>query len=86
MSWDAYVLLATEEIRLAGAGSPQVTRRLKAALTDLRSVAPADRIDVLDHQLERLSAAVELALDDEQDVELALVADAKGIGAADARG
>ncbi len=41
MSWEAYVHLAFDEIRLAGAGSPQVTRRLKAALTDLRSIAPA---------------------------------------------
>ena len=32
MSWEAYVHLAFDEIRLAGAGSPQVTRRLKAAL------------------------------------------------------
>ena len=41
MSWEAYVHLAFDEIRLAGAGSPQVTRRLKAALTDLKSVAPS---------------------------------------------
>ena len=33
MSWEAYVHLAFDEIRLAGAGSPQVTRRLKAALS-----------------------------------------------------
>ena len=46
LDWDAYVLLATEEIRLAGAGSPQVTRRLKAALTDSgRSCLRSDRCD-----------------------------------------
>ena len=33
--------LAFDEIRMAGARSPQVTRRLVAALEDLRSVAPA---------------------------------------------
>ncbi len=32
MSWEDYVHLAFDEIRLAGAGSPQVTRRLRAAL------------------------------------------------------
>jgi hypothetical protein len=32
-----------DEVRLAGAGSPQVTRRLCAALQDLKSVAPPDR-------------------------------------------
>ena len=52
MNWEDYVHLAFDEIRMAGAGSPQVARRLKAALTDLKSVAPADRIPILDHQLE----------------------------------
>jgi uncharacterized membrane protein len=82
MSWEAYVLLASEEIRLAGAGSPQVTRRLKAALTDLRSIAPPERVGVIDRQLELLAAAVESAMDDERDVEMGLAADRKGIGAA----
>ncbi|MBA3841417.1 MAG: DUF2254 domain-containing protein [Actinobacteria bacterium] len=80
-SWDAYVLLATEEIRLAGAGSPQISRRLVAALTDLKSVAPPERRAVLDRQLRRLRAAAEAALDAE-DVEFSLTADPKGIGAA----
>ena len=31
MDWDAYVHLAFDEIRLVGAGSPQVSRRLIAA-------------------------------------------------------
>jgi uncharacterized membrane protein len=82
MSWDAYVLLASEEIRLAGTGSPQVTRRLKAALTDLRSIAPPERVGVLDRQLELLTAAAETALDDERDVDLALTADRQGLGVA----
>lgn len=82
MSWEAYVLLATEEIRLAGAGSPQITRRLKAALTDLRSIAPPERVGVIDRQLEALAAAAETALDGEGDVELALAGDRRGIGAA----
>ena len=82
MSWDAYVLLASEEIRLAGAGSPQVTRRLKAALVDLRSIAPPERVGVLDRQLELLTAAAETALDDERDVDLALTADRQGLGVA----
>jgi uncharacterized membrane protein len=80
MSWEAYVLLASEEIRLAGAGSPQVTRRLKAALKDLRSIAPPERVDVIDRQLERLAAAAERAMD--HDVSMALADDPKGIGAA----
>ena len=82
MSWEAYVHLAFDEIRMAGAGSPQVSRRLRAALDDLRAIAPADRLDVLDEQLELLAAATERAMDDERDVELALHADREGIGAA----
>jgi uncharacterized membrane protein len=82
MSWEAYVLLATEEIRLAGAASPQVTRRLKAALVDLRSIAPPERVNVIDRQLERLATAVETAMDHERDAEVALADDRKGIGAA----
>jgi uncharacterized membrane protein len=81
LNWEAYVLLATDEIRLAGAGSPQVTRRLKSALIDLRSIAPPERVDVLDRQLERLRISAEAALDNE-DVEFALTDDRKGIGAA----
>ena len=72
MTWEAYVHLAFDEIRLAGAGSPQVSRRLKAALTDLRSIAPPERVAILDLQLELLAAATETAMDDERDVEMAL--------------
>ena len=82
MSWDAYVHLAFDEIRMAGAGSPQVSRRLKAALVDLRSIAPPERIEILDRQLELLVAATEAAMDDERDVEMALREDREGIGAA----
>jgi uncharacterized membrane protein len=82
MSWDAYVHLAFDEIRLAGAGSPQVSRRLKAALTDLRSIAPPERVGVIDDQLELLVAATESSMDDERDVEMALTEDREGIGAA----
>ena len=82
MTWEAYVHLAFDEIRLAGAGSPQVSRRLKAALTDLRSIAPPERVGILDHQLELLVTATETAMDDERDVEMALRDDQRGIGAA----
>ena len=82
MSWEAYVHLAFNEIRLAGAGSPQVARRLKAALTDLKSVAPPDRIEILDLQLDLLTTATEASLSDDRDVALALNDDREGIGAA----
>ena len=44
MDWDAFVNLAFDEIRMAGAQSPQVTRRLTEALDDLETVAPPERL------------------------------------------
>lgn len=67
---------------MAGAGSPQVSRRLMAALTDLRSIAPAERVGVIDHQLELLAASAATAMDDRRDVQMALRPDREGIGAA----
>lgn len=57
-SWEDYVLLATEEITLAGAGSPPVARRLQAALSDLYDVALDERKPILERRLEALEAAV----------------------------
>ena len=80
MSWDGYVRLAFDELRLAGAGSPQVARRLRAALQDVLTVAPPDRRPPLEHQLDLLDAGVRRAFEDDADVRTALVADLQGIG------
>ena len=82
MSWDAYVRLAFDEIRLAGAGAPRLARRMKDALLDLRSIAPPDRVGILDHELELLATATERQIDDEQDSDAALDDDRERIGAA----
>ncbi|MDQ6874524.1 MAG: DUF2254 domain-containing protein [Actinomycetota bacterium] len=80
MDWDAYVHLAFDEIRMAGAGSPQVARRLRASLLDLKTVAPEDRLPVLDEQLELLSSSTAGAMYDARDVEMASRGDRQGIG------
>jgi uncharacterized membrane protein len=80
LSWEGYVRLAFDELRLAGAGSPQVTRRMRAALEDLRAIAPPERRPALDRQVERLQAAVARAYEDEEDARDALVPDQQGIG------
>jgi uncharacterized membrane protein len=85
MSWDDYVHLAFDEIRLAGIGSPQVTRRLRAALLDLRSIAPDDRRRVLDEQLELLSSGITNEMDARADQLLSQTSDG-GSGAAVATG
>ncbi len=80
MSWEGYVRLAFDELRLAGAGSPQVARRLRAALEDLRTVASPERRPPLNRQLRLLNEAVRRAYDDAADVDAALVPDMQGIG------
>ena len=80
MSWEGYIRLAFDELRLAGAGSPQVARRLRAALEDLRTVASPERRPPLDRQLELLAEAVRRAYSDDADVDAALVPDMQGIG------
>jgi uncharacterized membrane protein len=80
MEWDALVHLAFDEVRLAGAESPPVTRRLRAALDDLRSVAPRDRQAALELQLELLASSTASAGDDHRDVAFAQRSDGQGIG------
>ena len=82
MTWENYVHLSFDEIRMVGAGSPQVSRRLVAALADLRRVALPERIEVLDEQLELLRAATVEAMNDDRDVRQALDPDREGLGAA----
>jgi uncharacterized membrane protein len=80
MQWDDYVRLAFEEIRLAGARSPQITRRLIAALRDLQTVAPPDRQAPLERQLELLRSGPDRSDDDAVDGQTMLAADAQGLG------
>ena len=80
MDWDAYVHLAFDEIRLAGAQSPQVTRRLSAALADLENMVPPDRLPAIRRQQESLVSTVSDAVPDSDDAAFALVADRQGIG------
>ena len=73
--------LAFDEIRLAGAGSPHVTRRLRAALVDLRAAVPDVRRPIIEEELELLRAGTRSAFENDRDAELALSGDAEGIGA-----
>ena len=80
LGWDGYVRLAFDELRLVGAAQPQVARRLKAALEDLKTVAPLERQPALDRQLDLLKELVGQQFDDEQDISASLIADQQGIG------
>jgi len=81
MTWEGYVVLAFEEIRTKGQGSVQTTRRLKAALDDLLTVAPPDRRPPLERQLELLEAG-EADSDAPRNDQGTIAADMQGIGSA----
>src|SRR5690606_15096866 len=80
MTWEDYVHLAFDEIRIAGAGSPQIARRLRAALEDLLNVAPEERKACLQEQLDLLKAGVEEAITDARDRRHLSQGDRSGIG------
>lgn len=82
MDWSAYVRLGFEELRLSGATSPQVARRMRAALEDLVDHVPSDRRQPLEEQLELLADATSSRIDDRRDLAFAQDADPQGIGAA----
>lgn len=79
MTWEGYVRLACDELRLAGITSPQVPRRMRAALKDLKVIAPPERYPPLDHQLALLTAAGKRGYDDDDDVRALLTADQQSI-------
>jgi uncharacterized membrane protein len=80
MTWEDYVHLAFDEIRIAGAGSPQVARRLHAALADLLEVAPRERKGPLQEQLDLLLAGARDAIAEESDRIYSSRGDRSGIG------
>jgi uncharacterized membrane protein len=85
LDWEAYVHLAFDEVRLAGAASPQVARRLRAALDDLAEVAPADRRPALHRQRALLEEALHQSSRQPADIQFAMAPDRQGIGAAASR-
>jgi hypothetical protein len=80
LSWDGYVRLAFDELRLVGSGQPQLTRRLCAALEDLKTVAPPEQQPPLDRQLGLLKKLVSQSLEVEEDIRASLRGDQQGIG------
>lgn len=83
-TWDELVNLAFDEIRQYGCTALQITRRLRAALEDLQTVARADYQAVLREQVELLDRAVARSFVDAVDRARAGVADEQGLGDDDA--
>jgi uncharacterized membrane protein len=81
-TWRDYLEVGVSEIRLYGAASPQVCRRLRALLVDLeRTVLPQNRAAVTEQRL-LLERAVQDSFTDPDLRQLALVEDRQGIGGA----
>lgn len=78
--WVDLVDLGFTEIRGAAVGSPQVTRRLAAALDDLWRTAPAGRKGALARHRTLLEQAVERTVSSRDDRDFALAPDRQGIG------
>ena len=74
--------LGVTEIRVYGADSPQVARRLRALLLNLADMVPDICREAVDAQLARLDAAVSVAYADPIERAHALQADRLGIGGA----
>jgi uncharacterized membrane protein len=82
-SWEDVLDLAFEEIRLYGAGSIQICRRLRAVLDDLLASTPAERHAAIEAQLRRLDDAVRSKFPDGSTGQAtAMTADPTGLGLA----
>jgi len=79
-AWADFLTLAFEEIRMYGATSVQVMRRMRAVVTDLIATLPAERQAPLRHYQERLDATIARSFADDAEKMEASVADRQGLG------
>jgi uncharacterized membrane protein len=80
-TWEEYLALAFDEIRLYGATTLQVLRRMRSALLDLSGSLPdRERIASVGKYVDHLAAMVEQSDLDQIDRALALRADPQGLG------
>ena len=81
LNWEDFVHLAIAEIRICGAESLQVARRIKAMIENLIMTLQPSRHPPLIAELEALEQAVERAYAMPKDRAMASVADSQGLGA-----
>ena len=78
--WEDFVSLAVTEIRLYGAGSMQVPRRLRAMLENLIQILPSVRAPALREELNLLDRSAQRGFSDHEDQVRAETADYQGVG------
>ncbi len=80
-NWEDYLALAFDEIRVFGATSVQVLRRLRSALRGLAElVGESERASGVQRYLEQVDAAIEHSTFDERDRAAARQEDPQGLG------
>jgi len=79
-NWEEFVHLAFSEIRSCGANNLQVVRRLRAMIENLVQTLPAHRHAALLQQLALLDREIEKHFTYPEELALARVADAQGLG------
>jgi uncharacterized membrane protein len=79
-TWDEFIALGFTEIRQYGATSPQVCRRLRAALEGLRANAGGERQKAIAAEMARLDASVDRNFADPEARAFARESDRQGIG------
>jgi uncharacterized membrane protein len=79
-NWEEYVHLAFSEIRSCGSNNLQVVRRLRAMIENLVQTLPAHRHAALLQQLALLDREIEKHFTYPEELALARVADAQGLG------
>jgi uncharacterized membrane protein len=79
-NWDDFVYLAFSEIRSCGSNNLQIVRRMRAMIENLVQTLPPNRRDALLRQLSLLDREVERIFTYPEELALARVADAQGLG------
>ena len=79
-NWDDFVYLAFSEIRNFGSNNLQIVRRMRAMIENLVQTLPTNRSDALLRQLSLLDREVEKIFTYPEELALARVADAQGLG------
>ena len=79
-NWDDFVHLAFSEIRNCGSNNLQIVRRMRAMIENLVQTLPPNRREALLRQLSLLDREVERIFTYPEELALARVADAQGLG------
>jgi uncharacterized membrane protein len=79
-NWEDFVHLSFREIRECGTGSIQIPRRLRAMVDNLMQTLPEHRHPALRAELDLLDRAIERQYAFPEDIALARIADAQGLG------